>query len=74
MFSAPSSWSAGTNMSSKCSSTVSDERRPILFSRLPTLKPGVFVSTMNELIPRVPFDLSVFAVKTTTCATEPFVM
>ncbi len=40
---------------------VLEPRIPILCSASPTENPGVSLSTMNALIPRVPFVVSVFA-------------
>ena len=70
----PSSAVAGSWQSWNTISTVSEPRRPIFFSRLPTRKPGVAVSMMNAEMPLVPLLESVRAVKVTYFATLPFVM
>jgi len=70
----PSRFSRGTKQSSKTSSTVSELRRPILFSFFPTRKPGAPFSTMNAQMPRVPASRFTRAVNTHTSATEPLVM
>ena len=51
--------------SSNTISTVSEPRRPIFFSFLPTRNPGVAVSMMNALMPFAPSEGSVTAVNVT---------
>jgi len=60
----PNKFSLGILQFSNTSSIVVEERMPIFASFLPKLKPGNPFSTINTLIPRLPWDLSVMAVIT----------
>ena len=70
----PRSLSLGMRQFWKISSVVEEAQIPILSSVLPIENPGSFFSTMNALIPWLPFDLSVIAITTNTSAYPPFVM
>ena len=71
----PSTFSLGTRQSSKISSAVLLPRMPILFSEVPTVKPGNSFSTMKAVTPpRAPSDGSVTAMTLMMSAWAPLVI
>ena len=65
---------AGTKQSSRMISDVADALIPILSSSLPIVTPGVFLSTINTVSPRMPPNSLVFAKRVILSAIGALVM
>ena len=70
---APSTAVLGILASAKCSSRVSEARRPIFFSFFPTVKPCWPFSTKRHVMPREPASLLVETNTTNVEAKPPLV-